>query len=593
MKKIFYLLVLILMITFAEKADAGFFDSWFNILKGSSTTVTTKKQIVEDENIKIVETNKNNGICLSNEMTIGSENSEVKRLQQFLYDKGLYKEGLITGYFGALTKKAVVNFQNAHFNEILKPAGLKKATGYVGLATLKKLNELLDCNTSINTIPINTKNDNTIPTISFVTDTTGMIYSTNTTVGKKNIFDPTGYTIDVSKIDPDNAKLCAAQPAVSVCSFMDFNRYMTLPNNCFIEKLGYKKICDGPCPCKDILIAFPDGTNRKMDGGQNTENVIVEKNETTTATTSTITRAVKKYSCSLGKCIENLTGAFLTSDCNGFCNASTKRYDCNSKGACIEMNGGEYTNSSCDNECKASNKKLLEEIFYDKSRANGSVWYFDEKIGNFYRDTLVEDKTYYPRLQILDPVSVKSSLGLKEENIPRERKSGCWGSGLIKACYEGTFPKTAGFEVIDSFSKLNTYLTIKNSSTFTSNYFDNNVLVLVFYSLNESEMLCRIIITDFKVDRVVYNVADMDEIYATNDTTPYNYQLSKYDTIIVKATARNVIDNTNICALKCTDKLKYYFDVVSIAKKDLKKIDGGYKKINVNFETEGGNCFKQ
>jgi hypothetical protein len=37
------------------------------------------------------------------------------------------------------------------------------------------------------------------------------------------------------------------------------------------------------------------------------------------------------------------------------------------------MNGGEYTNSSCDNECKASNKKLLEEIFYDKSRANGSV----------------------------------------------------------------------------------------------------------------------------------------------------------------------------------------------------------------------------
>ena len=106
-------------------------------------------------------------------------------------------------------------------------------------------------------------------------------------------------------------------------------------------------------------------------------------------------------------------------------------------------------------------------------------------------------------------------------------------------------------------------------------------------------MLCRRIVTDFKVDRVVYNVADMDEIYTTNDTTPYNYQLPKYDTVIVKATAKNVIDNTNVCALKCTDQLKYFFDVVSISKKDLKKADGSYKKINVNFETEGGNCFKQ
>ena len=45
----------------------------------------------------------------------GVRNNDVKSLQEFLAkDASLYPEGLITGYFGLLTKKAVQRFQCKH-----------------------------------------------------------------------------------------------------------------------------------------------------------------------------------------------------------------------------------------------------------------------------------------------------------------------------------------------------------------------------------------------------------------------------------------------------------------------------------------------
>jgi hypothetical protein len=280
-------------------------------------------------------------------MTVGSEGAEVKKLQQFLYDKGLYKEGKITGYFGALTKKAVINFQNAHFNEILKPAGLLKATGYVGMATIKKLNELLECNT------------NTIPDISFDTKTT------NTTYGKKNVFDPSKLKADSSKMDQTNLALCAPKPVSPVCGFVNFNEYQTFPNGCFIEKLGYLKICNGACPCKDTYIVFPDGSKKLM-----VENVVEPKQDNIS---SNNTNTTKRYSCSSGKCVENSTGAFLTSNCDGFCSGTSKKYSCNSSGNCVSNSNGTHTSSDCNNSCKIPIKKLLDTNFYDRAKAGGTV----------------------------------------------------------------------------------------------------------------------------------------------------------------------------------------------------------------------------
>lgn len=73
-------------------------------------------------------------------------NSEVRCLQKFLKSQGseIYPQGLITGYFGPMTKAAVIRFQEKYGDEILKPIGLEKGTGIFGPATRAKINNILN-----------------------------------------------------------------------------------------------------------------------------------------------------------------------------------------------------------------------------------------------------------------------------------------------------------------------------------------------------------------------------------------------------------------------------------------------------------------
>lgn len=72
----------------------------------------------------------------------GSVGNDVKLLQIILRDTpGVYPEGLVTGYFGPLTHKAVVKFQENNRHKILAPIGLSTGTGYVGTATRGTLNQ--------------------------------------------------------------------------------------------------------------------------------------------------------------------------------------------------------------------------------------------------------------------------------------------------------------------------------------------------------------------------------------------------------------------------------------------------------------------
>src|SRR3989344_5919976 len=51
-------------------------------------------------------------IFFPRDLTVGAKGEDVSRLQQFLAkDSSIYPEGLVTGYFAALTQKAVTRFQ--------------------------------------------------------------------------------------------------------------------------------------------------------------------------------------------------------------------------------------------------------------------------------------------------------------------------------------------------------------------------------------------------------------------------------------------------------------------------------------------------
>lgn len=69
--------------------------------------------------------------------------NQVLKLQEVLIKEGILAEGLNTGWFGSLTKAAVIKFQEKYASEILTPNGLTKGTGFVGSFTRAKLNELI------------------------------------------------------------------------------------------------------------------------------------------------------------------------------------------------------------------------------------------------------------------------------------------------------------------------------------------------------------------------------------------------------------------------------------------------------------------
>ncbi len=68
----------------------------------------------------------------------------VRQLQLFLKSQGptIYPEGIVSGWFGPLTKQAVIRFQEKYTADVLTPLGLKRGTGYVGQMTLQKIRAL-------------------------------------------------------------------------------------------------------------------------------------------------------------------------------------------------------------------------------------------------------------------------------------------------------------------------------------------------------------------------------------------------------------------------------------------------------------------
>lgn len=78
-------------------------------------------------------------------LKLGAQGNDVRYLQMFLKAQGtdIYPQGLVTGYFGAMTQTAVIKFQEKYRADILDPLGLNTGTGIVGEKTLLKINGLL------------------------------------------------------------------------------------------------------------------------------------------------------------------------------------------------------------------------------------------------------------------------------------------------------------------------------------------------------------------------------------------------------------------------------------------------------------------
>lgn len=93
---------------------------------------------------------KSETMLLNRHLELGAKGPDVFILQTILNkseetkiaNSGPGSPGFETDYFGILTKKAVERFQNIYKSEILFPSNLLNPTGYVGEATLRKLNSV-------------------------------------------------------------------------------------------------------------------------------------------------------------------------------------------------------------------------------------------------------------------------------------------------------------------------------------------------------------------------------------------------------------------------------------------------------------------
>jgi len=122
--------------------------------------------------------------AITSQLDMGDRGSEVTELQTYLAtNASIYPEGLVTGYFGQLTKAAVERFQTT---QGIISQGTPATTGYgrVGPQTIVRINSLLGSggDTSPSLSNPSVQHTNTTATFTWTTNepTQGQVYWNNT-----------------------------------------------------------------------------------------------------------------------------------------------------------------------------------------------------------------------------------------------------------------------------------------------------------------------------------------------------------------------------------------------------------------------------
>lgn len=109
---------------------------------GQSSKIISNSIIYRKNTKKIVSKSPNTHFVFKKNIKLRDSGNSVKKLQQFLNqnnfklaDSGPGSPGNETEYFGSITKKALIKFQNFYASEILTPIGLTKGTGVFGPST--------------------------------------------------------------------------------------------------------------------------------------------------------------------------------------------------------------------------------------------------------------------------------------------------------------------------------------------------------------------------------------------------------------------------------------------------------------------------
>jgi len=130
--------------TMSECDNTGLMTLIAQLLGGSSTTTTTGTTI---SGIPA-------GYTFTTNLKQGTTSNDVKYLQILLNSDAatsIGNSGKETTYFGAMTKAAVVKFQNKYASEVLTPYGLTAGTGFFGTATRAKANAMIAAGTTTTT----------------------------------------------------------------------------------------------------------------------------------------------------------------------------------------------------------------------------------------------------------------------------------------------------------------------------------------------------------------------------------------------------------------------------------------------------------